>query len=320
MNGTKLILLASIASASLLHGAGRIFVVPNELENQEGNDAAFLPFVIGTQFTGTQSTERYQQIFDASQFAAIPPGGAYLSSFWFRSDCSLNNGGVILSNLQMNLSTTQKTPDGLSATFAENTGSDDIKVFGPGQFITSAAGATCPGPDVFDDILDFATPFFYNPAKGNLLMDIRVYPGLFLQNPGFFANDGANTLGDSISRAYASTVDATVATQVDTSGIVTRIRFDPVPSLTNSWASNTFTLTWPTRPTNFRLFASGGLGQTANWQQVPTNQITGNFFFQTLTLPITSLTNSRFFQLRCISCTTNSPFAQARNSVSTELH
>lgn len=118
---TMLLLLLSV-----MLGVGGTIVVPNDAANSEGNATAFVPFVIADQFT-----ERYQQVYAASQFSEIPSSGAYITGLGFRPDCVLNNGGSDLTDVQIELSTTSKAPDLLSAVFAEKIGTSSSIVFGP---------------------------------------------------------------------------------------------------------------------------------------------------------------------------------------------
>jgi len=208
-----------------------------------------------------------------------------------------------MTNLQVSFSTTSKGPDQLSATLSSNVGPNATLVFGPGTYSVGGGSPDCQGG--FSSGLELDAPFYYDPAKGNLVMDLRS-DGVIPFNPPFFAGDAVNVLGDSVSRAYGIPSSTNRATQIDTIGLPTMFVFHEVPSLTNSVVTNTLKITWPTQPKNFRLFASGGVGSNANWQPVPTNQITGNFLFQTFSLPVSSLTNARFFQLQCSSCSTSS--------------
>src|SRR5213075_2238108 len=81
------------------------FEVPNGLMTVEGNGASRLPF-------GYSIPVRYQQVFDASQFAPVPSGGAFLTRLSLRADCS-NTFTWLVTNLQVNFSTTLKSPDNL---------------------------------------------------------------------------------------------------------------------------------------------------------------------------------------------------------------
>ena len=192
---TMLMLAKSAAFAS-----GGLIVVPNDAENQEGNDKSAVPFTILSGITA-----RYQQVYSASQFTAIPSAGAFITSMYFRPDCVFNNGGSQMTNLLINFSTTSKGPDQLSAIFAENVGADDQRVFGPGNLIAGGNGQStnnCPHGLFTGDSLDGITldmPFFYNPAAGNLLLDARV-SGVNRNFPGGAHLDAVNVLGDSVSR------------------------------------------------------------------------------------------------------------------------
>src|SRR5437899_2403168 len=77
----------------LAQGAPIDFTVPNGLENVEGNDSSLLPF-------GVEGSVRYQQVYDASQFSRLPPGGAFLDVIFFRNDCK-NGYAVLVTNLQV---------------------------------------------------------------------------------------------------------------------------------------------------------------------------------------------------------------------------
>src|SRR5207249_2251205 len=92
---------------------------------------------------------RYQQVYDAAAFSEVPTGGAFLTAIFPRPDCS-NTFKWLVTNLQVNLSTTLTTPDNLSAVFAENAGEDEIIVFGPRNYIPpGSTSPTCPNPQTF---------------------------------------------------------------------------------------------------------------------------------------------------------------------------
>ena len=57
----------------------------------------------------------------------------------------------------------------LSSTFADNVGPDNTQVFsGPFQTAVTFTG----DPTNFEVVINFTTPFYYDPTKGNLLLDI----------------------------------------------------------------------------------------------------------------------------------------------------
>src|SRR5437879_3955989 len=95
------------------------------------------------------------------------------------------------------------------------------------------------GPKDFDICITLMTPFIYDPANGNLLMDVR--------NTGGGATtqfDAEETFGDSISRVWnTSSADATG--NPDTLALVTQFSFTPVAV---------------PEPSAYVAFAAGALG------------------------------------------------------------
>jgi hypothetical protein len=198
----------SLAIAQPLFAQGTLYVPP-----RPGNSETYFPFSISTGSNGM----RMQQVFGASAFLSIAPNGGYITAltFHFKSD----TGGIV-SNAQINLSTTSRAVDSLTPVFANNVGSDDQIVLGPGQMNFIVQDPTLVVR------LDLASPFFYNPAAGNLLMDIRVWQGFNPQRDGEL--EAANSVLDSTSWAYAFGADSLSGT-VGTVGLVTGFTIDPVP-------------------------------------------------------------------------------------------
>jgi hypothetical protein len=282
-----------------ISAASIFFEVPNGLMSVEGNDASRLPF-------GYTNAVRYQQVFDSSQFARVPAGGAFLTRIFPREDCS-STFKWIVTNLQINLSTTQKAPDELSAVFAENIGGDDTVVFGPRNYIPpGSTSPSCPDPQPFasGNEISLDTPFYYSRARGNLLLDLRHSGnGWKFGDPPITSHtlDAQTVLGDSVSRVAAFSLTANAAEVMDSTGLVLTFEFDPIPSLTNSLTTNAVVITWPVQPINFALQWADKLARVADWQMY-TNEIGGNFFYHVLTLPRDSLDQARFFRLICPSC------------------
>jgi hypothetical protein len=79
-------------------------------------------------------------------------------------------------------------------------------------------------PGVFDIVIPLTRPFIYDPARGNLLLDVENFGG------GTTTQFGAeNVLGDSVSRVVADNdVHSPTAFTVDTLGLVTEF-LTPVP-------------------------------------------------------------------------------------------
>ena len=187
---------------------GGPLVVPNKWSTAQGDAGNLLPVF-------SAQPIRYQQVFDTSQFSRLNPGGGLINRMAFRG----HGPGVpftgTVAQLQVNLSTTSKTPDGLSSTFAENVGSDDTQVFSGSlpTAVTFTGDATN-----FEVVVNFTTPFFYNPAKGNLLLDVRNSQGGVEVPPNDQELDGTSASGDSVSRVY-NYGDVTAANAGQTGGV-----------------------------------------------------------------------------------------------------
>lgn len=194
-------------------------VVPNDWANAFGDAGNLFPLF-------SSRPIRYQQVFDASQFSRLNPGGGLINRIAFRG----HGPGVPFTasapQLQVNLSTTSKTADALSSTFAENVGPDDTQVFsGPLQAAVTLTG----DPTNFEVVLNFTTPFSYDPSKGNLLLDVRNLQGSSEVPPNDQELDGTSASGDSVSRVYnLGDASATSAGQTggvdekDSYGLITR--------------------------------------------------------------------------------------------------
>ncbi len=209
---------ASLVTAAYCAGFG--ITVPNEFFNRIGNSASELPFDTGT------NSIRYQQVFDASQFGQIGPGGAVITMLSFNVAASGQGFDTTLPSIRIDLSTTTKLPDALSPTFADNVGADDAIVFGTGPLSIRAGG---PAGGAFDIHVPLARPFFYLPSAGNLLLDVRNFGG---GNTTFF--DGVFTVGDSVSMVYGTPADGSGSVnssdgRLNTFGLITRFEGTLVP-------------------------------------------------------------------------------------------
>lgn len=144
-------------------------VSPGIYENSEADSWNVGPF-----------GRRFQQVYDATDFQEISNGG-WISEMQFRLDSPDANGGMGMtwSNVQINLSTTTVTPFGpnqIKNTFSLNVGSDDTVVLGPRPLSVSAPESVGE-PQPFYIQVSFDRPFFYSPANGNLLLDVRTVGG-----------------------------------------------------------------------------------------------------------------------------------------------
>ena len=209
-------------------------VIPNVLLTQQGDTGNLLPIL-------SPSPIRYQQVFDHTQFGTFAAGGEYITQIAFRVHSPGIPFTAAISSLQVNLSTTAKAVDALSSTFAANVGADDTVVFPHAsvQFSTSVAGPI-DGPQAFDLVITFPTPFHYDPAQGNLLVDIRNASGATHDPANDQEIDATSTAGDATSRVYnlgdvnAASAGMTGSSfQMDTLGAVMRFVSTPTaPTVT----------------------------------------------------------------------------------------
>lgn len=208
--------LVSLALAAPVHAN---LVVPGALAGVEGNLNNSFPFNIGD---FGQATQRYQQVYAAAEFGATP---LLITGMAFRPDMFVGAafGPTILSSVSISLSTTAAAVDALSTTFANNIGADVTLVrSGP---LTLSSADTGAGPRDFDIVITFTTPFSYNPALGNLLLDVLNF------NNDVTTSFDAHDAADGISRIFTvgTGVNSPTANQVDSIGLVTQFITTSVP-------------------------------------------------------------------------------------------
>jgi hypothetical protein len=218
------VLFLGIALTGFSSGANaQNVVVPNGLTNVEGNTDNGFPFNI-TNFALT--SQRYQQVYGSGDFSTLG-GPRLITAITFRADGNVGFGfSSVLPSMQIHLSTTSAAVDGLSGVFASNVGADDAVVFnGPLPLASSASGGP---PHTFDIVIALQTPFLYNPANGNLLLDVRNFLG-----GATTQFDADTTIGDATSRAYTNSnlsgVNSPTADAEDSFGLVTQFTFVSVP-------------------------------------------------------------------------------------------
>ena len=191
-------------------------VVPNAQTDTEGNEAS--EFLTGD---SRATSVRYQQVFAGSQFG----GAGRINRITFRPDSVRGTPFfTTLSNVRISLSTTPKSPDGLSNSFSENIGSDELVVFNGDLPLSSS---DLPGPNTtraFDIVINLTNGFDFNPALGNLLFDFERDASPL--NPLGVSFDAHDATGDSISRVIGARSSAT-GFAMDTTGLVAR--FDNIP-------------------------------------------------------------------------------------------
>lgn len=249
-------------------------------------------------------TCRYQQIYDASRFAAVLPSGGVITQMYFSVDNELPHFfRTDFPDIQIDFSVTTRGVDQLSTNFSENLGTNAVTVIPRGRL---AMGTTGGNPIV----VNLTVPFSYDPAEGNLLLDIRKFSRIppgdpFDNNPGFF--EAQDTLGDSVSRVYSHDVNS-AAGVADTIGLLTIFKAipPPIPRLRVRIQGGYLWLRWFRVPRDYTLEQSSILGPDASWQ--PTDGLVGNYEDSIeVRVPLFPPDAGRFFRL----ISTNHPSASA---------
>jgi uncharacterized membrane protein len=190
-------------------------VIPNAQTTLEGNSNNGFPFNLSSHgHTGM----RYQQVYAASELGAT--GLVTITHLAFRRDVSNSSFASTLPDIQIELMTTAATPATLSTTYASNRGADAVMVHPRGSLSLSSSGTGTPPP--FDIVIPLTTPFVYNPALGNLLMEVRNFGG------GSTTQFDSQSYSASVGRVFNPTGNSDPNLAVGThesSGLVTWFTF-----------------------------------------------------------------------------------------------
>ena len=155
-----------------------------------GNNGNIFPFggVAGTNFPSLYPATVYQQVYASFNFVSGPVMISEIDFFLAYCCTTLNTG-----TFDIFLSTTSAQVDGLDTTnFEANRGADNT------QFGSYVLGGIPPATLAFT-----GTAFYYNPAAGNLLVDVRssiTAVGYDGNGTSFLANNG--DAGGVYSRAH----------------------------------------------------------------------------------------------------------------------
>jgi len=195
--------VTSSVAVLTVNPVGASLVVPNYLSTND--------FAMGS--ATLVDSLRIQEVYANSsvEFGGPEfPGKMVIQELRFRPDSTYGSAfNATINDIQVSLSTTTKTHDQLSATFADNVGLDATVVFSGSLAISSLFTPSNGGPKNFDIIVPLTTPFTFDPAAGDLLLDIRNFSG---SSATYLS--GAEPFGgglDSGSRAVALNPDASSA-------------------------------------------------------------------------------------------------------------
>jgi hypothetical protein len=191
---------AIVLAAAPLHAQLIGFPAPPNSGNQ---------FPFGSPVGGNPGT-RYQQVYDGSQFINAPITGVR----FFRTSATNGTGNVTDARYVFSLSTTTRAVNGLNIfNFNRNIGADN----------TQALDVTLQGVNVaFGSSLTFTftNPFVYDPARGNLLLDIQL--SNISKRGDVFFDSQFETFGDISSRAH------NFGAGYDSTGLVTEFLHAPL--------------------------------------------------------------------------------------------
>ena len=197
-------------------------VAPNSLASSPGNAAGPAPI----RYFGTGGS-RAQEVFSSSFFSAGPQ---LISAIQFRptpgATPSFFSGDTVnVSDIQVRLATTSFLDESgtpLSTTFATNLGLASQTVFSGALSLQTAATGS-PVRD-FDYTITLQTPFLYNPAAGNLLLDVLIPTTATVSGNGlgFIPFDNVNTLNDGIYSVLDINNGAALVGAASTSGTIAR--------------------------------------------------------------------------------------------------
>ena len=224
-------------------------VVPNANTNTSGGSSNSFPFNLGT---GTPSM-RYQQIYSHTQFAS----GGVINAISFRRPVggpTFSTSGI---NVQIDIGYAATTVATVSPTFASNRGSGMVTVFNGLLSLSSNGTGTPTNP--FDIVINVASLFNYNPAQGDLLVDIFMFNNL-TTTPFDSVSSGLGATARVFSTSGTNGVISTSGTAAQ-SGLVTSFGFVTTP--VDDWYS--INLTSTSNELNLATSTpAGGPGQFVN--------------------------------------------------------
>ena len=215
---TAITIMLALASRPAL-GAATSFIVPSEWASAEAPGNNIYPFSSTNNF-------RLQQVYLGSDMLAGP---YQITGIVMRPDASGNTFGGTIGDVDLYLSTTSKTPSDLSTTFASNLGADVQLVYTGALTLDTAFSGPVAGPKNFDLLIQFQTPFSFDPAAGNLLLEMRKFsPDVAAGIIDFvFATD--DSVGRVLSHSGSGGSANSATGSVDEGGMVTRFLVVPEP-------------------------------------------------------------------------------------------
>lgn len=217
-------LAATMALAHLSAASAATIVAPAGSTNTFGNAQGPAPL----RFYGSGGS-RTQQVYDSSAFSGVS-SPITISAISFRPFTTPGFSGntVNVSDSLIRLSTTTGSGESnpLSTTFSANIGADVKTVYSGALSLTTAASG--PGPYAFDYTINLQTSFTYNPAQGNLLLDLQIPTTATVSGNGafgFVTFDTVNTVSDGIFSVLDNGNGGAGTGTASTAGAITQFTF-----------------------------------------------------------------------------------------------
>jgi hypothetical protein len=152
--------IAVVVATPILALAQTWIISPSSAMNAEGD----------INVTETGGPGRVQYLFPASEFSGLPPSHRLLVSFNWRGDASQSVPiDWTFADEKVWMSTTER--NNLTNVFDENHGRDKTLVHDGTISFSILASGPAEGPRDFGGGTRIQTPFYYDPSKGNLLIE-----------------------------------------------------------------------------------------------------------------------------------------------------
>ena len=208
--------IAILLLSAAIHGDAATITIGNT------NGSNAFPFGTNTDGSAAYSGE-YQQIYSSTSFS----GPISISQLAFSSDSK--DPASITYSFTLALGVTTRTPSSPGSTYS-------------GTFTPVFSGALTASltstPSDFDLVITLTSPFIYNPALGNLLLDLNVTSAAG-PNALFFSTESSSS---SFGRVFnASGTGA--STEGPNRGLVTRVTGTTVPE-PSAFVLIAFALVW----------------------------------------------------------------------------
>lgn len=209
------LVLAVLAGGSALDAF--LIVSPFAQASSEGND--FTDRLINS------SQVRFQEVFTVASFNFVDSVPKVISALAFRRNgASAMFPSTLIQGLTIRLGYTTRdatlTATGLSTTFANNPAGPMTTVFSGSIWVSSSSTTS---PRAFDILFPLQSPFTYDPALGNLLLDWTRTVSVSTA-----AVDTHLSTTDGVAVVFSASAGATTGTRVS-EGAVTQFEMTNVP-------------------------------------------------------------------------------------------